>query len=267
MNTKLLLVQPGAAQREKVALCVLAAETCRGREGTHAGEEIAYLKKIEEMGHLSIFEHARYFRLAYDSGEVRLPGHTKQHYIESSNGRYIIEHENYNPVTVDVEYEDLCYDAMQPSQKIKHASATFLIECSRITSHQLVRHRMGSYSQQSQRHAAISNEDGFWYATPKSLKKDVDLSSWYHDMLEEAGKFYQCAQMRGVPMEDARYILPGSTLTKIVVTMTFEWWLHFLKLRLNHAAQWEIRTIAGEIKDALLGVDEDLFAPLFEAMQ
>lgn len=96
---------------------------------------------------------------------------------------------------------------------LEHASFTFKISgISRACSHQLVRHRMASYSQRSQRYC---DEDGFGYVTPPS----IELSS-YHDSIENAlDEYVHLKNSMGRPAEDARYVLPNACVTTIYVTM------------------------------------------------
>ncbi len=127
----------------------------------------------------------------------------------------------------------------------EHASATFLIEgVSRACTHQLVRHRLASYSQQSQRYV---NEEGFDYVTPPTIEKDDDARTKFDDAVEHARKAYKDLIDSGVPKEDARFLLPNAVSSKIVVTMNFRELRHFIQLRSAKGAQWEIRELAREI--------------------
>jgi thymidylate synthase (FAD) len=127
----------------------------------------------------------------------------------------------------------------------EHAQATFLIEgVSRACTHQLVRHRLASYSQQSQRYV---NEEGFDYVTPPMVEKDPKLKKRYDAAVEDARKSYKELIDSGVPKEDARFLLPNSVAAKIVVTMNFRELRHFIQLRTAKGAQWEIRELAKEM--------------------
>lgn len=126
---------------------------------------------------------------------------------------------------------------------LEHASFTFGIDgISRATSHQLVRHRVASYSQQSQRYVDLKNSDE--YVTPESIAKDPTISSKYRDFLVNIHTFYSEMVEAGIPKEDARYLLPNAACTKIIVTMNARELLHFFKLRCCERAQWEIRDMA-----------------------
>jgi thymidylate synthase (FAD) len=134
---------------------------------------------------------------------------------------------------------------------VEHASFTFAIEgISRACSHQLVRHRLASYSQQSQRY--VGEEEGFSYVIPPVIKEDPDLKAQYKKLMEEAGKSYKYLVERlrdkghtiESAREDARFVLPNGADTKIMVTMNARELLHFFSVRLCNRAQWEIRKMS-----------------------
>lgn len=123
----------------------------------------------------------------------------------------------------------------------EHAKVTFLIDdISRDCANQLVRHRHGSYTQQSQRYCKVDTEDA-WYEVPLSFMGDFDA---YHKSMKDCADAYNEAINSGVPVEDARYLLPGSAYTSIAVTFNLRSFYEFLKLRLDDHAQWEIRNLA-----------------------
>ena len=128
---------------------------------------------------------------------------------------------------------------------LEHCVFTFSIEgISRACSHQLVRHRIASYSQQSQRYV---NGNKFGYVTPPEIAKDVGLNAMFDEYMDKTMEFYDILVENGVKKEDARYILPNATTTNIVVTMNARELLHFIKLRSSPRAQWEIRELAQEM--------------------
>ncbi|ADY72979.1 thymidylate synthase, flavin-dependent [Desulfurobacterium thermolithotrophum DSM 11699] len=129
---------------------------------------------------------------------------------------------------------------------LRHSHFTFLVDgISRACSHQLVRHRPASYSQQSQRYVAMKN---FPYVIPESVrKKKVEIEGKtysYNDVMMFIGKFYEALVEEEVPKEDARFVLPNACTTRIVFTMNGEELIHFLRLRTCTRAQWEIRKVA-----------------------
>lgn len=146
---------------------------------------------------------------------------------------------------------------------IEHASATFEISgISRACSHQLVRHRLASYSQESQRYVDMSEPE---YIVPTAISRDPDALEIWNRASASLAEAYRRLRERGVRKEDARFLLPNATATRIVVTMNFRSWRHFIQERaLNRAAQWEIREVALEVLRVLHreapAVFEDLYA-------
>lgn len=125
---------------------------------------------------------------------------------------------------------------------IEHASFTFAIEgVSRALSHQLVRHRIASYSQKSQRYV---KEGGFEYILPPTIEKSKEAQNLYLIELDRIQKSYQKLLDLGIPAEDARMILPNACETKIIVTMNCRSLFNFFAERLCNRAQWEIRQMA-----------------------
>lgn len=125
----------------------------------------------------------------------------------------------------------------------EHAVFTFQIEgISRACSHQLVRHRIASYSQQSQRYVMVDNDD--YFVIPESIKENDSDYVQYISVMKYL--FNECERMikAGIKLEDARYILPNACCTNITVTMNARELRHFFKLRLCKRAQWEIRELA-----------------------
>jgi thymidylate synthase (FAD) len=126
---------------------------------------------------------------------------------------------------------------------LEHASFTFGVEgISRACSHQLVRHRVASYAQQSQRY--VSHKERFAAVTPPSVAADPDLKARFDSLLQDIHQVYQVLLDAGVPAEDARFVLPNAAETKIVVTMNARELIHFFNLRCCRRAQWEIRDMA-----------------------
>ena len=125
---------------------------------------------------------------------------------------------------------------------LEHASYTFAIDgVSRAMTHQLVRHRLASYNQQSQRYVTFREEPEF--IVPDSVV-EAGAAEEYDAAVRAAFAAYADLVERGVPAEDARYLLPNACETKIVVTMNIRELLHFFELRCCNRAQWEIREVA-----------------------
>ncbi len=129
---------------------------------------------------------------------------------------------------------------------IEHVSFTFGIQgISRVTTHQLVRHRVASYSQQSQRYVLF--KDKLDCIVPDTIRDDEAALNKYMESFEYAYKVYKELVDMGIPQEDARYVLPNGAETKIIVTMNARELLHFFKLRCCRRAQKEIRDMAKEM--------------------
>ena len=126
---------------------------------------------------------------------------------------------------------------------LEHAAFTFGVEgISRACSHQLVRHRLASYSQQSQRY--VSHKERFDAVTPPSIAARPELTARYATLLDDVHAVYRELLEAGIPAEDARFVLPNAAVTKIVVTMNARELVHFFELRCCRRAQWEIRDLA-----------------------
>ncbi|PKQ10284.1 MAG: thymidylate synthase (FAD) [Actinobacteria bacterium HGW-Actinobacteria-9] len=126
---------------------------------------------------------------------------------------------------------------------LEHVSYTFAIDgVSRAMTHQLVRHRLASYNQQSQRYVSYAEEPCF--IVPPDVADDPQALSVYEAACDAAFAAYRALVDAGVEAEDARYLLPNAMETKIVVTMNVRELLHFFELRCCKRAQWEIRELA-----------------------
>ena len=126
---------------------------------------------------------------------------------------------------------------------LEHASFTFGIDgVSRVTSHQLVRHRIASFSQQSQRY--VSHSERFAAVIPPTISGQPEALARFEEQMTALHQTYADMVAAGIPAEDARYILPNATETKIMVTMNARELLHFFALRCCERAQWEIRAMA-----------------------
>lgn len=137
---------------------------------------------------------------------------------------------------------------------LEHVSITFRIYgISRACSHQLVRHRLASYVQESQRYTKIdlSRE---WYVVPPTIAESDDIYDFFVEHMERCGDAYQSALDVGIKPEDARYLLPEATKTNLVMTMNLREFESFYKLRSDKAAQWEIRELAGLMIRSMDGI-------------
>jgi thymidylate synthase (FAD) len=142
---------------------------------------------------------------------------------------------------------------------IEHASATFYIRASRVFTHELVRHRIASYSQRSQRHV---NESELKYIMPDEINtgNNDKVRDIFAKSMENSWKIYRELLELGIKKEIARYVLPNACETQIVVTMNFRELRHFIELRTSDKALPEMRAIAGEIQRIMLGVAPQVFS-------
>ena len=165
---------------------------------------------------------------------------------------------------------------------IEHASFTFAIEgVSRALLAQITRHRIASYSVQSQRYV---REKDFDYVMPPEIAGIPEAKELFLEAMEESGRYYnkltsilqkahtasflaqgkdekEAKRLAGKKaIEDARFVLPNACDTKMVVTMNARSLYNFFKHRLCNRAQWEIRQVAYQMLSLCLGVAPTLFA-------
>jgi len=125
---------------------------------------------------------------------------------------------------------------------LEHASVTFEISgISRACSHQIVRHRIASYSQESQRYVDMSDPE---FSVPPSIAENDKAMQIWNKHMTSISDVYEKLRKLGVKKEDARFVLPNASQTKIVCTMNYRSLLNFFSLRLSPHAQWEIRRVA-----------------------
>lgn len=156
---------------------------------------------------------------------------------------------------------------------IEHVSFVFAIEgISRACSHQLVRHRIASYSQKSQRYV---NEAQFEYITPPIIEDDLTLKDLYNNTMEIIHARYNLLRTELIAKymkdgmdkksaekkanEDARFVLPNACETKIIVTMNIRSLFNFFKHRCCNRAQWEIRMVANEMLRQCMEIAPNIF--------
>lgn len=139
----------------------------------------------------------------------------------------------------------------------EHVSFQFSIDgVSRALSHQLVRHRIASYSQRSQRYV---KETGFQYVMPESIRQNKDTLEKYKKIMEMLQKEY-AELLKEVPAEDARYILPNACTTSLMATFNARSLFNFFELRTCNRAQWEIRELANRMLELVKEVAPNIFA-------
>ena len=171
-----------------------------------------------------------------------------------------------NPIETISNIASICYDSNpdNPMKLVKHLYKnghhsvfehiyfTFKIEgISRACSHQLVRHRMCSFTQRSQRYCS---EKEFEYVTPPSIYDKAAIGSYDYSMFEIGGN-YNDLQLIGIPNEDTRYILPNACCTDLYLSCNLRELIHICNERLCSRAQWEIREL---VKKMVELVDPEL---------
>ena len=143
---------------------------------------------------------------------------------------------------------------------LEHAYVTFrLKDVSRVFTHQLVRHRLCAFSQQSQRYV---NEKNFLYVTPEKIQKNSAAKKIYDDFMENARDVYKKLQEFSIPNEDARYVLSNAVCSEIVISANFRELRHIFEVRGSKRAQWEIREACIEMLKIMKEKVPSVFADL-----
>jgi thymidylate synthase (FAD) len=143
---------------------------------------------------------------------------------------------------------------------LEHASASFdLTQMSRACSHQLVRHRIASYTQRSQRYTKQGVEE---FVYPDSAGISPEVIDIFSGQFESAHEAYEKLISLGVKREDARYILPAASMTEMVLTMNFSSLRHFFEIRLDRKAQLEIRQYAYKMLELVMQEAPDVFGDI-----
>ena len=163
----------------------------------------------------------------------------------------------------------LCYDGKNPEKSLKvalngghesvveHASFTFLIEgVSRVLLAQLTRHRLASFSVQSQRYCGVKAEG---VVVPDSIRNKRFTGS-VNALVRKSEELYDAMIQEGIPAEDARFVVPQGITCKLMMTMNARELRHFFSLRCCNRAQWEIRDLATEMLRQCKEVAPMLFA-------
>ncbi len=153
---------------------------------------------------------------------------------------------------------------------LRHGSFTFDLEgVSRAASHQIVRHRIASFSQQSQRYVKITRSYG--YLKPPGIANDLKvpveirgqkLELNFSDVMDLTRQAEEGLVAKGVKAEDSRYLRPNAATTNIVMSMSPRQLIHFFNLRCAPDAQWEIRDLAWSMYSAVSLASPNVFGPL-----
>lgn len=171
--------------------------------------------------------------------------------------------------------------SMGHESPFEHASFTFGIEgVSRSFLAQITRHRIASYSVQSQRYVESGDEGTFQFVIPPSIKKYPSLELLYKESMDNAIKTYnlladnleekyleenpnctdkQASAFRKKAIEDARFVLPNAAETKMIATFNARSLFNFFRLRCCNRAQWEIREVAMQMYKLVYAIYPDIF--------
>ena len=181
-----------------------------------------------------------------------------------------LKHMPENTLALIDDFASVCYDSMPKNEGVialdcmdsEHWQA---VECnrfvfhisgiSRACSHQIVRHRTSVICQRSQRYVS---EGGFEYVIPDSIKKNPETLDEYENLMNTIDDVYLYLIKRGIPKEDARFILPNSCETELNIAVDLHNLIHFENVRLCKRAQWEIRKVAELIRDLVVSKDPRL---------
>ena len=145
---------------------------------------------------------------------------------------------------------------------VEHVVFTFSVKgVSRALTHQLVRHRLASYAQESQRYVKVTDDHS--YVIPPEIADRPEARQRYFEAVEECRSCYHDLMSMGIRKEDARFILPNALKSTIIVGMNFRSWRHFLELRCDRHAQWEIRAAAMDILKTLHGHAPGIFGDIY----
>jgi thymidylate synthase (FAD) len=148
---------------------------------------------------------------------------------------------------------------------IEHASASFEVSgISRACSHQLVRHRLASYSQESQRYVDMSSPD---WVLPPAVSGDEEARGIWREFADHVVGAYGALRALGIRKEDARFVLPNAAATRIIVTMNFRELLHLFRLRISREAQWEIRELSVRMLELIVGHAPAVFGELRDSLK
>lgn len=149
---------------------------------------------------------------------------------------------------------------------VEMVDAAFFIECSRVVSHELVRHRLASFQQESQRYVdyKAENVEDFFYFDPALSDEAYDVVEIAYQVALQA---YNEQADDSVKRQIARYVLPNGTRVRMVMKANLREWRHILKLRMHKSAQPEMQLVANQIHDSLLGKFPEVFADIRPALE
>ena len=169
-----------------------------------------------------------------------------------------------NPISLIADIASICYDSKINSKKalvkqlylnghhsvFEHVQFTWKLEnISRACSHQLVRHRMATITQRSQRYC---EENGFDFVTPESIARKDSARDLYLEQMDKINDIYiKLIHLMDIKREDARFLLPNACVTEMYFSCNLREFIHICNERLCSRAQWEIRELVRQMADTL----------------
>ena len=137
---------------------------------------------------------------------------------------------------------------------IEHIQISFAISnVSRACTHQLVRHRLMSFSQKSQRY--VKEKGQFDYIIPPTIDKNPELKEKFIEFMGDISDKYQEFIDAGIPAEDARFVMPNAAASSLVASLNLRELIHLAQLRLCTRAQYEIRMMVKAMCDEIIKVE------------
>jgi thymidylate synthase (FAD) len=147
---------------------------------------------------------------------------------------------------------------------IEHHSVTFRVRCSRSCAQQWTRHRLASYSMESQRYVDYTSErhgsGDIPFVMPEGMTESQRAATADFFRLAEAQ--YCALRCMGATPEDARSVLPNATATEFFCTANLREWRHFIKLRIDRSAQKEIRSLAAQVQATMVAAFPSVFCDI-----
>jgi thymidylate synthase (FAD) len=179
----------------------------------------------------------------------------------------LFSYTNYPQLTANLQEAGV---KMGKDGMLRHGSFTFDLQgISRAASHQIVRHRIASFSQQSQRYVRVTRSYGYLKppGIPEDLKVPVEIQGHklelnFTDVMDLTRQAEEGLAAKGIKAEDARYLRPNAATTNIVMSMNPRQLIHFFNLRCAPDAQWEIRDLAWSMYAAVRLAGPQVFGPL-----
>ena len=151
---------------------------------------------------------------------------------------------------------------------IEMVSATFVISCSRVVSHELIRHRLASFQQESQRYVRYDEETPEdLFMVPEEIAENQEAMDIYSDAMFDSLKAYKKLKTLGLKSQIARYVLPNATRTRVVMSANLREWRHILLLRMHSSAQPEMQDVARQIYGVLVDLYPEVFGDILSKIE